>query len=169
MIRNTKYYLLFAASFLFVSCLDRENTKPCIDRTLKKPLNSVATEDMAEIYPYPDTKEGYDLAGLTIINPLPATPENIKKGRELFLAHCSHCHGQSGLSDAVMIEKKKYPPPPKFSKRLPTLKDGHIFHSITYGKNLMPGNLKELNAGQKWLLVLYLRNLGASPVSVKAK
>jgi hypothetical protein len=74
-----------------------------------------------------------------------------------------------GNSDAVMIKKDKFPPPPLFSIRLPLINEGKMFHSITYGKNQMPGNLNDLNSDQKWQLVVFLETLSPQKDTIQSK
>ena len=71
--------------------------------------------------------------------------------------NCKHCHGITGQSDAPMVLKEKYPPPPKFTERLPEISEGQMFHSIYYGKNQMPGNKDDLTEEEIWWLVSYIQ------------
>src|SRR5690348_17332644 len=80
-------------------------------------------------------------------NPLPATPENVKAGHELFLARCAGCHGADG-GGQTKIGRNLYPKPPDL--RIPPtqdLSDGEIHYVIRNGVRLtgMPawGNPRE--------------------------
>jgi len=113
-------------------------------------------------YRFPDTKEGYLKAADSLTNPLMPSSYNIRKGKDLYMLYCKHCHGINGNSKAPMIDQRKYPPPPNFRSRLPLLRDGQIFHSLHFGKNLMPGNEKELNDEEKWQLVFFIKTFAES-------
>jgi len=106
-------------------------------------------------------------------NPLPATPENMKAGRELFLARCAGCHGADG-SGQTKIGRNLYPKPPDL--RMPPtqdLSDGEIHYVIRNGVRLtgMPawGNPREEQGDDLWKLVLFIRSLRApAPTAVQA-
>ena len=48
--------------------------------------------------------------------------------------------------------------PPKYSDRLVGMKDGEIFHSITYGKNLMGSYASQLTREQRWQVIHYIKS-----------
>jgi mono/diheme cytochrome c family protein len=147
---------------LFCACNRIPSPKEEIENTEGfKPESSVAYQAEDERYPFPNTKEGYHHAGMEWKNPLEKTEENYQRGKELYLSLCKHCHGKEGDSDAPMIDKDKYPTPPKFAHRLPKITEGHMFHSITYGKNQMPANSNDFSHEQKWLMILYIQKLAA--------
>ncbi|MBL6963200.1 MAG: cytochrome c [Bacteroidetes bacterium] len=158
----TKFTYLFLFAFLLglSSCRPPSRQKVEIpDKARLKPSNSIPYNTDTEEYSYPNSKEGYELAGLELRNPLAVTGQKLEEGKKLYLALCKHCHGETGNADAEMILKEKYPVPPTFSKRLPNITEGKMFHSITYGKNQMPPNGEDFSSEQKWLLVMYIQNL----------
>ncbi len=110
----------------------------------------------------PSTARMDTLEILQLENPLLKTKENLKNGQVLFERYCKHCHGKTGESDAPMIKKEKYPPPPKYRDKVPGLTDGEIFKIIYQGKNLMPPNKHELDKEEIWSLVLFVRELSIS-------
>lgn len=89
------------------------------------------------------------------------TPENLKKGEELFLVNCATCHGAdgggNGLRATAMIEAK-----PRMLNNLPWLKsrdDLRLLRSIKYG---VPGTAMTpwgdmTTAEQRMQLVLFIR------------
>lgn len=53
-----------------------------------------------------------------------------------------------------------YPPPPPWtSEKSRTLKDGELFHVISYGRNNMPSHRRQLSQDDRWKTVLYIRDL----------
>ncbi len=109
-------------------------------------------------YTYPNTNEGYEAAGKELKNPLESTPENIAEGKRLYENFCIHCHGQEGKGDG-MLTQRNFPPPPSYSGQLKNLPEGKMFHSITYGKNLMGSHASQLNAAERWKIILYIQTL----------
>ncbi|HEV3482876.1 MAG TPA: cytochrome c3 family protein, partial [Candidatus Acidoferrales bacterium] len=96
-------------------------------------------------------------------NPLKLTSENLREGREEFLARCASCHGHdgSGLTD---MGRNLYPRTPDL-RAAPTqnLTDGEIHYIIASGVQLTgmpawsnPHQERNVNA---WNLVLFIRSL----------
>ncbi|MGH9497355.1 MAG: c-type cytochrome, partial [Candidatus Sulfotelmatobacter sp.] len=96
-------------------------------------------------------------------NPLELTSENLREGREEFLARCASCHGHdgSGLTD---MGRNLYPRTPDLrSNRTQNLSDGEIHYIIANGVQLTgmpawsnPHQERNVNA---WNLVLFIRSL----------
>jgi mono/diheme cytochrome c family protein len=154
-IPNLLLLLLLAAG-----CNDNTTRNTSVKKTFvpdqKYLSNSVSVNDEKYRYPYPKTNEGYEQAGTELKNPLPATKNNLDKGRQIFEGHCAHCHGLTGNADAPMILKGKYPPPPPFYIRLMTINEGKMFHSITLGRNFMPAHADDLNTEERWQVISYI-------------
>ena len=111
-------------------------------------------------YPYSlqNTPEDYE-ASAANTNPLEKTDANIATGKELYTTFCDHCHGTEGKGDGAIIQNKKFPPPPSYSNQLKDLPAGKIFHSITYGKNLMGSHASQLSKEERWKVVMYVQTL----------
>lgn len=84
------------------------------------------------------------------VNPLAKNPDAAQKGKELFEAQCSMCHGVdgSGLANAANL-------------RMPVVQkesDGTLFWKITTGHQQkgMP-SFQRLPENDRWQLVSYLR------------
>lgn len=117
-------------------------------------------------------------AGANLRNPYTNTPEVLKRGELVYKNQCAVCHGAKGMGDGPLIVREDGSEgaykavPPAYSDRLKTLKDGEIFHSITYGKNLMGGYASHVSPDDRWKLVCYIKELGGlnsttSPVENK--
>ncbi len=115
---------------------------------------------------YPPTTEGYIAAGNDLKNPLEANEVNLKEGQRLYSNYCMHCHGESGNGDGSLIATGKFPPPPSYvtgvSSRggnMRDLTDGKIFHTITYGVNLMGSHASQVNPTERWKIIMYVHQL----------
>lgn len=115
---------------------------------------------------YPNTSEGYELAGKNMSNPFPVTYPNLVDGKNLYVKMCSHCHGLEGKGDGSIIKLGKFPPPPAYgtgtSSRggsMKDLSDGKIFHTITHGVNLMGAHKNQLTPAERWKIVMYVHEL----------
>jgi len=154
---NTFILKVIVVSILFLQLLSCQKT---IDESkkapnIKKAQGAVSENKIEDDNNLPNNNEGYAMA-VALTNPLKNTKENISLGKALYSQYCTHCHGKTGNSEAPMISKNKYPTPPLFKKRLPTITQGQMFHSIYYGKNQMPENKNDLSKRQIWLLITYI-------------
>jgi mono/diheme cytochrome c family protein len=115
---------------------------------------------------YPNNQEGYEAASVNLHNPLAANNTNLGQGKILFQHMCSHCHGMEGKGDGSIVKMEKFPPPPSYSTgnssrggAMKDLTDGKIFHTITYGVNLMGPHRSQLNPTERWKIVMYVHEL----------
>jgi mono/diheme cytochrome c family protein len=109
---------------------------------------------------FPNTNEGYLEAGAKLKNPLVLNDVALDKGKALYTVYCAVCHGDEGAGDGTIVKNGKYPPVPSYADRLPTVSQGQMYHSITWGKNLMGGYASQINAEERWQLVYYIQKLG---------
>ena len=105
-------------------------------------------------------------AGAELKNPYEANEAVLARGKVVYDKQCAICHGEKGLGDGKLIIREDGSDgaykavPPKYSERLAPMKDGEIFHSITYGKNLMGSHAAHVKADDRWKLVCYIKELG---------
>jgi mono/diheme cytochrome c family protein len=99
-------------------------------------------------------------AARELSNPLPASPENLSRGRARFQVFCAGCHGVGGLSDGPLVPW--YPSPPSLvAKRARSLPDGQIVHIVSFGQGLMPGHAGQIPLEDRWRIALHVRRLQA--------
>lgn len=115
---------------------------------------------------FPNTPEGYQAASTGLKNPLPVNVATLEEGKSLYVNMCSHCHGYEGQGDGSIIKLQKFPAPPSYSKgtssrggAMKDLTDGKIFHTITYGVNLMGPHKYQLTPEERWKIVMYVHEL----------
>jgi mono/diheme cytochrome c family protein len=109
---------------------------------------------------FPNTPEGYEAAGTQLTNPIAANDKILEQGKALYTIYCEVCHGTEGKGDGPIVQSGKYPAVPSYLDRLPTINEGKMFHSITYGRNLMGGYASQVTAEERWKLVHYISKLG---------
>lgn len=111
------------------------------------------------IYPLPPTPEGYEKAS-AIKNPVPLSDSVLELGKFYYSKFCLPCHGPEGKGDGPVVTKGGFPPPPSYlSPNLLSLPEGKMFHSITYGKNLMPPHSYQLSPIERWMVVHYIKHV----------
>ncbi len=112
---------------------------------------------------YPNTNEGYEAAGKELHSPIAKNDSTMAEGKRLYEIYCWHCHGLEGNADGPVAQWVK---PPKYSVVLPTITEGKMFFSVTYGKNLMGSHASQLSPTQRWLIINYIQTLAkATPAT----
>jgi len=103
-------------------------------------------------------------------NPVFRSEETIRFGRALWLTHCETCHGTAGKGDgpnARLHERRKGHAPRNLTDPnvQENLTDGEIFWRVSKGiiegdNIIMPTFENKASETERWLLVLYVRELG---------
>jgi copper transport protein len=91
-------------------------------------------------------------------NPIADSADSIARGRSLYLANCSSCHGVDGRGDGPAATGL-LPSPGNLGDVVPGLSDGALNFRITYGTvgTAMPSFADSLTQNDRWDLVNYLR------------
>ncbi|UKT63134.1 c-type cytochrome [Pedobacter mucosus] len=115
---------------------------------------------------YPNTKEGYEAAGLSTVNPLPVDTLNLATGKHLYTVFCSPCHGDKGDGQGHLVKLEKINGVPSYyegsSSRGGAMKDlstGKIYHTIKYGVNNMGSYASQILPTDRWKVVEYVQQL----------
>lgn len=127
-------------------------------------------------YAYPNTNEGYEMAGQQLSNPLTVTEKTIKEGQQLYTSFCAHCHGKKGLGKGS-IQNAIYGAVPSYADETPNrrgnrsmsqLTEGHIYHTIMFGLNAMGPHSSLIRESDRWKIVAYVQTLqGKDPLAKK--
>jgi mono/diheme cytochrome c family protein len=115
---------------------------------------------------FDETRQGYDAASASAINPLVKNKKNLVEGQQLYIAMCSPCHGEKGAGNGHIVELGKFPAPPSYANGISSrggamkdLTDGKIYHTIQYGINLMGSYASQLSPQERWKVVMYVHEL----------
>ncbi|HSK62396.1 MAG TPA: cytochrome c [Pyrinomonadaceae bacterium] len=99
-------------------------------------------------------------------NPVPATPESIAKGKELYVertkGNCVFCHGEKGSGNEANLPRLRRKPADLSNKeRIAAMSDGEIFWKITKGiPGIMPaGENRMKEAEERWHLVNWVKTM----------
>lgn len=112
-------------------------------------------------FEYENNIEGYT-ASAELKNPIDSSEAVVAEGKRLYDLMCVQCHGEKGAGDGQLVKIEKYPPPPAYNGALKTLEEGKMFHSIHYGKNLMPSHASQLSKEERWKIIRYIQKLQQS-------
>jgi mono/diheme cytochrome c family protein len=100
------------------------------------------------------------------VNPITPSKDAVKRGRALFLKHCSTCHGQGGRGDGPAAAFGMVTPRDLTSPTVQArMSDGDMFWKISKGRKvgsdvLMPaGEEKIPGEEERWKVLLFVRSL----------
>ncbi|MBL7811450.1 MAG: cytochrome c [Bacteroidetes bacterium] len=136
---------------------------------MREPVHgTVAFGKEGYLYPYANTAEGYEAAkGLNY----PAGLEDKEgRGKYLYGIYCSPCHGATGGNDGEIFKRGLGKPSWKnyqddYIKNIPV---GQIYHTLTYGKNLMGSHAYVLKPEDRWKVVRYVKELSGAGIATAA-
>jgi mono/diheme cytochrome c family protein len=93
----------------------------------------------------------------------------MERGRERFGIYCAPCHGLSGEGDGMIARRAEelaqgtwVPPTNLTQEYLRQQAVGELFNSITNGIRNMPAYGSQVDAADRWAIILYLRALQRS-------
>ncbi|HKS74002.1 MAG TPA: cytochrome c [Terriglobales bacterium] len=100
----------------------------------------------------------------------PVAPENQRahdRGAFVFANYCAVCHGAGGAGNGPVAQRGYPPPPSLLAEHAQNMKDGQLFHILSYGQNNMPSYASQLSREDRWNAILYVRSLqhAAAPAS----
>ncbi len=85
--------------------------------------------------------------------------QSIVRGNRLFRIYCVACHGGTGLGDGLVAQRGFPPPPSLVTGKSLQMKDGQLFHILTYGQGAMAPFAGQISQEQRWDLVSFVRDL----------
>lgn len=93
-----------------------------------------------------------------LVNPVPASPESLERGQELFTRACSPCHGTGGNGDGT-VTQAGLPVWSLLTDQAMGYSDGHLYGMIRVGRGLMPAYGHQVTHFDRWNIVNYVRSL----------
>jgi mono/diheme cytochrome c family protein len=144
---------------------DSKNDQFKNGQTAQKPVEGTVPQGWTK-FQYANNIEGYTQASAEMVNPFAGDTTVLADGKRLYTNFCSHCHGATGKGDGSIVAAGKFPPPPSYSTgtssrggAMKDLTDGKIYHTITYGINLMGAHASQISPEERWKIVLYVHEL----------
>lgn len=102
------------------------------------------------------------------VEPKPAEPPpdpkaklhtSIQRGAQTYGVFCVPCHGAKGAGDGPVTKRGFPPPAPLPTGKSVKMKDGQLFHILSYGQGSMSSMAAQLNRNQRWDVINYVRSL----------
>jgi mono/diheme cytochrome c family protein len=109
-------------------------------------------------------------AGNELTNPYVASNADVqRRGAAVFANFCQVCHGGAGRGDGPVVLRGFPAPPSLLAERALKMKDGQIFHVLTYGQDNMPSYAAQLSRDDRWTVIAYVRSLQAKSTVKSAR
>ena len=93
---------------------------------------------------------------------------SVSRGREVYNVFCITCHGPRGAGDGPVPQRGFPPPPSLLTGKSLQMKDGQLFHLLTYGQGSMAPFAGQLSASRRWDVINFIRDMQGSAVSTPA-
>jgi mono/diheme cytochrome c family protein len=103
-------------------------------------------------------------SALPVTNPIPAGPESLALGRQLYAESCLACHGATGRGDGPAGRALR-PPPADFRVHMAAgHTDAQLFDWLTNGVpgTAMPAFKEQLSVEARWHLINFIRTFAAA-------
>ena len=85
-----------------------------------------------------------------------------ERGAQVFANFCMVCHGPGGAGGGTVTQRGVPPPPSLLAEHTVKMKDGQMFHVLTYGQNNMASYASQLSREDRCAVILYIRSLQAA-------
>lgn len=109
---------------------------------------------------YPATPEGAVQAGQELANPFAADDlPRRQRGAFVYANFCQPCHGPAGKGDGPVARRGFPPPASLLQEKAVQMKDGQMFHVLTYGQGNMAPYAPLLSRDDRWCAILHVRAL----------
>lgn len=87
---------------------------------------------------------------------------SVQRGSQVYNVYCIACHGASGAGDGPVAKRGFPPPPPLPTGKSVQMRDGQLFHILTYGQGSMSSMASQLSRDRCWDVINYVRSLQQS-------
>lgn len=139
--------------------------------TAKEPVEGTVPRGYVP-YTIPNSNEGYAASRANTEVPAMYAALDAESGKQLYTQFCSHCHGEKGDGNGILMQREKILGIPGYgADKLPDITPGSIYHVIMYGKNNMGSHASQLNYEERWKIIKYVWRLrmdqvpGAAPAA----
>lgn len=128
-------------------------------KTLQPPVPGTIPRGFLPLH-YEATSQDAERAGEELANPYsPEDPAARQRGDVVYTNFCLPCHGATGRGDGPVVFRGFPGPPSLLSERAIAMKEGRIFHVITYGQRNMPPHAPQISREDRWKAILHIRTL----------
>ncbi len=128
-------------------------------KTLQTPVEGTIPRGLLPM-PYRATPEDALRAGEELVPPASSEGQSaLERGNFVFTQFCQVCHGPEGTGDGPVAQRGFPPPASLRGPKALKMKDGQIFHILTFGQGNMPSYASQISREDRWKVILYVRSL----------
>lgn len=128
-------------------------------QTLQSPVPGTISRGLLPLH-YASTPEDAARAGESLPSLARAgDAQAIARGAAVYSNFCQPCHGPAGRGDGLVVLRGFPAPPSLYADNARTMKDGRIFHILTYGQKNMPSYAAQISRDDRWNVVAFVRSL----------
>jgi mono/diheme cytochrome c family protein len=128
-------------------------------KTLRQPEAGTLPRGFHSIR-YEATPEDAIRAGEELHDPFSAADASaLERGEFVFKTFCQPCHGAMGRGDGIVALRGFPAPPSLLTGKSGQMKDGQLFHILTFGQKNMPSYAAQISPEDRWKAILYVRKL----------
>ncbi|MFN8627560.1 MAG: cytochrome c [Candidatus Binatia bacterium] len=133
------------------------NTVFADGQTLQQPPDGTIPRGWPPLH-YRATPEDALRAGVELANPFAVADSQVHaRGAFVFTTWCQPCHGGGGRGDGPVAQRGFPPPPSLLADKAVNMRDGQLFHIMTYGQANMPSYASQISREDRWKAVSYVR------------
>ena len=138
-------------------------------KTLRMPVVGTEAQGFSPLH-YRANADDAKRAGEELMNPVPdSNAADLERGTGVFATLCQPCHGAGALGDGTVVKRGFPPPPSLLAEKARRLRDGQMFHIITYGQNNMPSLASQVLRVDRWRAINYVRTLQRKSILTSGK
>ena len=126
-----------------------------------KPVDGTVARGEMPAYSLKNDSAGYANSS-AVVNPLPAlNATEYMEAARLYLVNCGICHGEKLDGNGPLWKggEGPFPAAPKnlMGDDMKAMKEGTMFHSVTYGQGQMGSYASQLSTKQRWMIIHYIK------------
>jgi mono/diheme cytochrome c family protein len=131
------------------------------DKTLQVPPQGTIARGYMPLH-YAATPQDALRAGEELKSPVDLTSQRSReRGSAVFANYCAVCHGAGGAGNGTVTQRGVPPPPSLLAEHALKIKEGQMFHILSFGQNNMPSYASQLSREDRWNAIAYVRTLQA--------
>lgn len=130
-------------------------------QTLQPPVPGTIARGELPLH-YAPTAADAARAGEKLVSPVLLTNVRARaRGEQVFRSFCTPCHGADASGMSPVTQRGVPPPPSLLATHAVGMKDGQLFHILTYGQNNMAAYAGQVSREDRWNVIAYVRSLQA--------
>ena len=128
-------------------------------KTLREPVRGTIPRGMLPLH-YDASAESARRAGEELRAPRNTQDSAaVERGERVFLNFCLPCHGATAAGDGPVIARGYPAPPSLLAPNALAMKDGQMFHLLTFSQKNMPGYARQISREDRWKVIAYVRSV----------